>query len=383
MIGDILNIVRKEVSVMLQPVPMFFFGLALTLGIVFGFFWAYQIAPVIWTNAQPVHMGETYKEVYVKMAAEQYAATGNAEVVGEYLKYVGDAAGLIEQMLETARKNQENPAYIRKLEALQQVAQQAGADKTSKWYVQAQQRGTQFPANISPVLCAILPVLILGSIAGFKLYRGATRMDRAPEGQDAKAVTGETVKSSLEYRQQAEDQKTDFAAQGGPPPMGQFMSSYVTGDDLYDDSFSVETPDGMFLGECGAGISEVLQPIVPGEAKKVTAVEVWLFDKNDIRTETKVLASEYAMNDPELRQKLATKGDVIPLQPGQTLELVTQTLRLEARVVDLEYLDVAPANGVISRLTVELAAWQTEGAAESGSSGAGPFEGGTTPYNPV
>ncbi len=383
MIGDILNIVRKEVSVMLQPVPMFFFGLALTLGIVFGFFWAYQIAPVIWTNAQPVHMGETYKEVYVKMAAEQYAATGNAEVVGEYLKYVGDATGLIEQMLETARQNQENPAYIRDLEALQQVAQQAGADKTNKWYVQAQQRGTQFPATINPVLCAILPVLILGGIAGFKLYRGATRMDRAPEGQDAKAVKGETVKSSLEYRQQAEDQKTDFAAQGGSPPMGQFMSSYVTGDDLYDDSFSVETPDGMFLGECGAGISEVLQPIVPGEAKKVTAVEVWLFDKNDIRTETKVLASEYAMNDPELRQKLATKGDVIPLQPGQTLELVTQTLRLEARVVDLEYLDVAPGNGVISRLTVELAAWQTEGAAESGGPGAGPFEGGTTPYNPV
>ena len=36
-----------------------------------------------------------------------------------------------------------------------------------------------------------------------------------------------------------------------------------------------------------------------GEPKKVAALEIWLFDKNDIKTATKVLMSEHAYNDPE------------------------------------------------------------------------------------
>ena len=34
-------------------------------------------------------------------------------------------------------------------------------------------------------------------------------------------------------------------------PMVQFMASYKAGDDLFDDSFSVNFPSGEFLGECG------------------------------------------------------------------------------------------------------------------------------------
>jgi hypothetical protein len=44
-------------------------------------------------------------------------------------------------------------------------------------------------------------------------------------------------------------------------------------------------------GECGVGISET---IGVGDPKKVTAFEVWLFDKNDIQTVTKVLMSAHA-----------------------------------------------------------------------------------------
>ncbi len=48
-------------------------------------------------------------------------------------------------------------------------------------------------------------------------------------------------------------------------PMVQFMASYKLGDDLFDDSFSIDSPAGEFLGECGVGISE---PIGVGEPKK-------------------------------------------------------------------------------------------------------------------
>ncbi len=97
------------------------------------------------------------------------------------------------------------------------------------------------------------------------------------------------------------------------PPITQYMSTYILGDDLYDNSFSIETPSGEFLGECGSGISRPSAWAIP---RKVTATEVWLFDKNDIRTVTKVLMSEHAYNDQALRTKLAPKGEAVWLAPN-------------------------------------------------------------------
>jgi hypothetical protein len=136
------------------------------------------------------------------------------------------------------------------------------------------------------------------------------------------------------------------------------MSTYVLGDDLYDDSFSIEMASGEFLGECGSGISET---IGVGDPKKVTATEVWLFDKNDIRTVTKVLMSEHAYNDQALRTKLAPKGEAVMLEPGGITILETQTLRLRVRVIDLQYGEgPLPLHSFFERLTVELAAWPKE-----------------------
>ena len=63
-------------------------------------------------------------------------------------------------------------------------------------------------------------------------------------------------------------------------PVGKFTTTYNLGDDYYDLSFSIELPSGEFLGECGVSISETLGTTPP---RPVTALEVWLFDKNDIR----------------------------------------------------------------------------------------------------
>ena len=76
--------------------------------------------------------------------------------------------------------------------------------------------------------------------------------------------------------------------------IAQFMTSYNLGDDLYDDTFSIDATNGEFLGECGAGISDT---IGVGDPKKISAFEVWLFDKNDIQTVTKVIMSSAVYND--------------------------------------------------------------------------------------
>lgn len=138
-------------------------------------------------------------------------------------------------------------------------------------------------------------------------------------------------------------------------PVAHFMTSYAIGDDLYDDSFSIDAPNGAFLGECGVGISDT---IGVGDPKKVSAFEVWLFDKNDIQTVTKVLMSAHAMNDSAIKQRLASKGEPVLLEPGQQFLLETATLQLEARVIEMVYgLGALPAGSFIERLTLELSVW--------------------------
>jgi hypothetical protein len=168
----------------------------------------------------------------------------------------------------------------------------------------------------------------------------------------------ETVKSAAARGAEisAQVEKTDFEAIGSEPPIVQFMTTYLHGDDLYDDSFSIEAASGEFLGECGVGISDT---IGSGDAKNVSAFEIWLFDKNDIRTVTKVLMSDHAFRDEAIRAKLAPKGEAILARTNDRVILETATLRVQARIVDLTYgMGPQPPNSFFDRITIELAAWK-------------------------
>jgi hypothetical protein len=159
------------------------------------------------------------------------------------------------------------------------------------------------------------------------------------------------------YANQSMPSKTVPASgvQSGGGPAAHFMTTYVIGDDLYDDSFSIDAQTGEFLGECGVGISDT---IGVGDPKKVTAFEVWLFDKNDIQTVTKVLMSSHAINDQTIRQRLASKGEPLQIEAGQQILLETATLQLEARVIELVYGQGAlPQGSFFERLTLEIAVW--------------------------
>ena len=147
-------------------------------------------------------------------------------------------------------------------------------------------------------------------------------------------------------------------------PLGQFFTTYQLGEDTYDESFSIEAPTGEFLGECGMGISET---IGEGEPDRVSAFEVWLFDKSDIRTVTKVLMSEYAFHDDAIRAKLAPKGEAVLAQPGSPIILETSGLGIQVDVAQLEYGEAElPPNSFFAKLVVELVAMAKP--ADSGTS---------------
>jgi hypothetical protein len=199
-------------------------------------------------------------------------------------------------------------------------------------------------SSMGTIIMTVAIVLILGvGVAGaLYLFRGKRNTGEMTPAQQARALSNQV-------------EKTDFEATGQAPPIAQYVTTYVLGDDLFDDSFSIDSPTGEFLGECGVGISET---IGVGDPKKVTAFEVWMFDKNDIQTVTKVLMSAHAYNDPNLRAKLESKGELVPVEPGKKVVLETATLQMVASLADMQYGQGAlPQGSYYDRMTLELAIW--------------------------
>jgi hypothetical protein len=343
-------------------------GLAVFIvGLIVGLAWAYGVAPTIWQNAEPVHLHPSYQIEWVKLVADQYARTGDDAQAGRLLASVGDAVSLIDTIRAQAEQAGDRD-YAALLNRLRGIALGVGADASNPVLQKVQYGGLQ---TMSPIVLILL-VAIIGTIVIILVGMYGTMVSFIVKGlipgrrkgaddaqiSEASRLEVERRRAMQEARsQEAPVQQRDVDL---GPPVAQFMSAYIMGDDYFDDSFSIEDAGGGFLGETGAGISET---IGVGAPKKVTAVEVWLFDKNDIRTITKVVMSEHAYNDEALRAKLASKGDAVLAMPGQQIELETQTLRVIATIRDMSYGSGAlPPNSFFERLTLDIAAYAKEGA---------------------
>ncbi len=214
---------------------------------------------------------------------------------------------------------------------------------------------TKTKTDLSGVFLGLLCVLFL-AIGGVLIYIFFFKNRRTRE-QVPTATEDMDYESPVEDAGYTAPAKTSAVKTGTAPssPAAHFMTTFAIGDDLYDDSFSIDAANGEFLGECGVGISDT---VGVGEPKKVSAFEVWLFDKNDIQTVTKVLMSARAINDLATRQRLASKGEPIEASEGLEIMLETASLQLQARVIELAYGQGAmPAGSYFERLTLELAVW--------------------------
>ena len=65
------------------------------------------------------------------------------------------------------------------------------------------------------------------------------------------------------------------------------------------------------------------------------------------------------INDPATRSKLETKGELVIAKPGAVAKLETNTLRLQARIVDMAYgSGPLPPNSYFDKMTIEIQAWR-------------------------
>jgi hypothetical protein len=315
-------------------------GAGALLGLILGLLIGWVIWPVQWTDATPEVLRSDLQQDYLRMTIDSYNRTGDQNTAMARWDNLGEAAIPIYQSL-ISNPGPTNPTEIQNFGALVQSVKGI------------QLQPTPGPAESSSTLsslviyASVVVVLILFAVGAFYV----ARLLRKGTGPATPVMQG------AEISRQAE--KTDYQSLGLAPPITQTMTTYVLGDDLYDESFSIDTGGGEFLGEYGVGVSET---IGVGEPKKVAALEIWLFDKNDIKTATKVLMSEHAYNDPNIRARLEPKGELVVVKPQEQVLLETATLQLLATVVDMEYgTGAMPQKSYFERITLELAIWPRSG----------------------
>lgn len=372
----------------------------LIVGAILAYAWGASSVKIMDTGIWQLQI--SYQGIYVQAVADAYALDNNDELAAQRLSFLcQENNGLQRAFDEAAQRYGSDPNKQANLDQLRTLVTSGVVVQNDAVQV-CNFRGISGWAPIARIIAPLLLILMALGVVAYGYMTGvrgeegaampALRPPRpapaAPPPPEEEGVTAPTTAAEatqrravlppipgLGRRRKEEEgsrsaaaigaqiskqvEKTDFEALGQKPPIVQFMTTYLHGDDLYDDSFSIETPSGEFLGETGVGISETIGS--GGEAKRVTALEVWLFDKNDIRTVTKVLMSDHAFNDDAIRARLAPKGEAVLAKPGDRIILQTATLRVQARIVDLAYASgTLPPNSVIERITIELAAWKRD-----------------------
>lgn len=323
-------------------------AVALVAGIGLGLLFGWVIYPVQWVDASAEHLRADLRSSYLRMAIESYAASDDAETLlsryqdlGRYADEALTAIGADPQTID--------PTVIQSVNALVELV--GGGDQapgaTPPPALPGENSGGSSLGQTA--LRWAFPVFGVTLLLGLIFFGALYLRSRTPEETEVFSLDRSSTPPAYDAMPVEETEAYD------DEPLATFRTTYSLGSDHYDDSFSVESPSGDFLGECGVGIGDL---IGKGDPKKISAFEIWLFDKNDIQTVTKVLMSRYVYQDSETRIRLSAKGDPVLAQPGALMVLETASLEVEARIVDMTYGEGAlPGESFFERLTIELRAF--------------------------
>ena len=328
------------VVAILKKLPILPIGLFVG-GLVLGLLVGWVIWPTEYINTTPDSLRADLQEDYLRMAIDSYGINRSPDLAIQRWQNLGVG---VQQAFTNIQTNPGNtdPALI-----------QAYGETVTKIIASGAVPATNTGSGSSLVKTITLAVggIVLLGVLGYGGWYAYRLLGKRGSGEITPTMQAAELNRSAE--------KTNFEQLGLAPPITQTMTTYVLGDALYDESFSIDTQAGEFMGEYGVGVSEA---IGVGEPKKVAALEIWLFDKNDIKTATKVLMSQHAFTDPAIRARLEPKGELILVEPQAQVLLETATLQLLATVVDLEYgHGPQPSDSYFERITLELAIWPRQG----------------------
>lgn len=322
--------------------------IAFIVGLGLGLFYAWQINPVQWTDQPPDWLAAQYKANAINTTAVAYSETNNPAVVTTAFDGWSDPYADICAVAAGTTDAAFNNIYNEMAKVVNNGQDCSGAGVPPETGEAGQPTDEAAPeeggANTGIVLLLILILVGLAIAIIYVLRKRSAVMD------DEEPSTYYDMPESAPVSDE----------EGSTIPLARFPSNYTYGRDNFDDSHSIENANGDFLGECGVGISESIGTDSP---KNVTAFEVWLFDKNDIRTVTKVIMSDHAYFDDALKAKLAPKGEPVLARENEVIVLETAALIINAEIKEMKYGEsgTLPPQSFFESFTIELSAWAKEG----------------------
>lgn len=332
-----MDFIRKNLLVIVA----FVLGWAVGL---FIFGWWLTPVEYVWTaNATPNDLAPQYQAQYINTTAIAFAQTNNPQVVTNAFNGWSDPYTAICAAIPTAPDQATMNTY-NQMAMIVNNGQDCSTAVIPTPVPGGDGQTTAPPAEegggngLIILLIIVLIVLAVGIILVLRM-RSSVGDDEGPstyyDMPEAGPISQEEVNAI---------------------PLARFPSNYTYGRDNFDDSHSIENTNGDFLGECGVGIAESIGSDSP---KNVTAFEVWLFDKNDIRTVTKVIMSDHAFYDDAIKAKLAPKGEPVLAAENEVIVLETAALIINAEIKELRYGEGGnlPPQSYFETFTIELSAW--------------------------
>jgi hypothetical protein len=285
------------------------------------------IWPVNWADADPYDLRQEHKEAYISMVADSYALGSDRQLARE--RVAGFEEEEVKEILATLIEEREDMGDAQGAQNLRALAgaleiSLEGAEVAATPTPQATPqtvagRLSSLAFTFLPICGVLIIVFLIVGLIAIVVYRFMRRPVEVPS---------EVVREEFAPREVP-----------GEATLGHFVTTYRLGDDGYDTSFNIETPQpgGEFYGACGVGFSEV---IGEGSPDNIVAFEIWLFDKTDldnVQTVTKVLASEFAFQNEVLRAKLQDRGEAVLVEKGKTIVIDAVGMQLNAEIVDFAY----------------------------------------------
>ncbi len=331
---DIGGLVRKVLTT--QVVAAFLLGLVVGLVVLGWWVW-----PVQWTNADPADLKPAHKQAYLVTIADSYNVTNDtaqARSSLDALKRPGETDSGLASLLAEAIKTQaamgrtDSVARLQNLSAMMSAIPPAATPAASP-------SGTETPTGLMRIagivaLFMVIGAVVLALLSVWQKKESVRRRKASVSGHPAPEYPAEP--------------QTVVAEDDGRHLV--FETVYNLGDEGYDVNFPILSPSEEFLGECGVS---VLETVGIGTPERVTAFELWLFDKVDIRTVTNVIMSAQAFADSALRSKFASKGQLLQAQEGDVISLSTANLHLDVVIDELIY-ESGSSSGVFAKLALSL-----------------------------
>ena len=220
--------------------PLVAAAVGFVIGLVIGLVvLGWGLWPVQWKDAAPSHLRQDAKVDYLCMAIQSFAKDQRADLAASRWKELGSqaAATLIEVNTANCPASQADlmafQTVVKSPVSVIQPTQATGTEvqpTTAVGTVKPTKTAATGKPTSSPVLLVVacgLVLLIGGALAYILLFRNR----RSDELKPPVARAQEMVRTP---------EPSEVKAESQDQPVAQFMTTYMAGDDLYDDSFRIE-----------------------------------------------------------------------------------------------------------------------------------------------